>query len=212
MVRTILNVPEGQAVARIIPVGFGEASIVLTSAQGTDPFITTVGLSLVGVDPDQFVDVADYIKSAYADTIMPFTTDALSLDRVEIAVGLAGGTSGSVQSTGSAVAGSVGSQMAPIGMAVVARKVTADLGRRGRGRSFLPGTIKSDDVSLGGSLEPAFVTAIAASWDEFIVALATGPVGFATAPVLLHADGSTPTPITGTSISNLVGWVRKRVY
>lgn len=199
--------------ARKIPQGFGEAAFVLTSAQGTDPFITTIGVSLINYTVDDYVDAANYLHAAYADNLMPYTTDSLVLDRVELSIGLADGSSGSVLSDAVPVEGDVAVQMAPIGMAAIGRKNSAQLGRKGRGRSFLPGVVTSEGVSLGGSLEPSFRTNLQGAWSAFLTELAALPVGVALPPVILHSDiTETPTPITGGTVAPLVGWIRDRVY
>lgn len=197
--------------ARIIPVGFGEAAFVLVGGEGTAPFVTTMGVSLLGVSDTEYVDAANTLFLAYAQTIMPLTSNELSLDRVELSVGLAGGTSGSVSSDSTSVVGSNGSGMAPIAMAAIGRKISADLGRRGKGRSFLPGIIGTGDVQESGQLTNAARAIFEDAWVEFITSLATLPVGIAMAPVILHSDGSTPTPITGGTISSTVGWIRGRI-
>jgi hypothetical protein len=198
-------------VARVIPVGFGEAAIEVNGPVGTGPFITTIGVSLIGIATSDYLDLADNILSAYQAVFQAPTSDQCTIDSCTLAVGLTGGTSGSVRSSGASVAGLNNGSMAPSSMAVIGQKASADLGRRGRGRSFLPCMLDRASVLENGQLTPTAVTDYGALWNDFVVALATLPVGSAAAPVILHADGSTPTPITGTSVSPLVGWIRKRI-
>ena len=199
--------------ARVIPDGFGEVAWVLTSAQGTDPFVTTMGVQLINGNETNYVDFANKAFQAYADTILTKTTDALTLDRVELSVGLGNETSGSVLSDLPSEQGSVGAQMAPIGMAAIGRKNSGILGRKGRGRCFLPGVLTSDDVSLGGSLEPTARAALSSEFNQLLQALDAGGDSLAMPTYILHTDPEMiPTLITGGSIAPVVGWIRKRVY
>ena len=199
--------------ARIIPDGFGEVAWVLTSAQGTDPFVTTMGVQLINGIPENYVDFANKAFTAYADTMLTKTTDALTLDRVELSVGLGNEKTGSVLSDLPSEQGTVGAQMAPIGMAAIGRKNSATLGRKGRGRCFFPGVLTSDDVSLGGSLEPTARAALSTEFNQLLDILDAGGDSLAMPTYILHTDPTEiPTLITGGSIAPVVGWIRKRVY
>lgn len=198
--------------ARIIPVGFGELSFVMTSALGTDPFVHTLGVSLAGVDEADYVEAADFAFDCWLGEFQALTDSDLRFDRVELAVGLAGGTSGSVRSTSGGANGIRTTTSVPIVLAFIVNKITAQLGRKGRGRAFIPGVLPADNVSEGGRVGAAQVTAYGEAYNDMLVALATDTVGSTPmAPVLLHADGSTPTPITGAIGSSLVGTLRKRI-
>lgn len=197
---------------KIIPVGYAEAAWTFSGGPGTAPYVTTLGVALAGIDPDDYVQAADDIFQAYASVMMPNTSDAITLDRVVLSIGLAGGTSGSVSSTNTAVPGGVsGVEFAPLAMAAIATKQSASLGRKGRGRSFLPGTVRDASVDEGGNLTTGAVTALGDAWNQILVNLATATPGRAMSPVILHSDGSTPSVIISGGCSPKVGWIRKRI-
>ena len=197
--------------ARIIPPGYGEASIFITGGPGTAPYVTTLGVSLVGIDPEEYVQAADDIMSQYVSAFADLTSDQCQVDHVQLAIGLAGGASGSVDSSNAPVAGGNGADMAPLSMAPIARKVSASLGRAGRGRCFIPCVLKRVDVDEAGNLAPATATGFDERWNQFLVNLATAAPGRAMSPVILHNDGSAPSVIVAGSISPKVGWIRKRI-
>lgn len=212
MLRTILNELGEQAVARIIPEGYGECAWIFTGGPGTAPYVTTLGVALVGIDPEDYVQAADDLFAQYASVMMPNTSDAITLDRVVLAIGLAGGTSGSVSSTNSAVPGGVSAtEFAPLAMAAIATKQSASLGRKGRGRSFLPGTVRDASVDEGGNLTSGAVAALGDAWNQILINLATATPGRAMSPVILHADGSSPSVIVSGGCSPKVGWIRGRI-
>lgn len=196
---------------RIIPVGYGEASIIITSGPGTAPYVTTLGVSLVGIDPEEYVQAANDIMSGFVSLFAGQVSNDCIIDRVVLQVGLGGGTSGSVASDNAPVPGGNSGEMAPLAMSVIARKVSADLGRRGRGRCFLPCTLNRSDVNEAGDLVPTTIASYDAKWNAFLLNLATAIPGRAMSPVILHSDGGAPTVITGGTISPKVGWIRKRI-
>ena len=197
--------------ARIIPPNFGEISIVHTGGGGTAPYVVTCGVSLLGVPPEDFVECANNAKGAYSDQFRSILNPELAIDRCVLQIGLAGGSSGSVESDTPPLQGQGDGSYEPISMAVIARKNTGVLGRKGRGRCFLPGLLTDPAVDAGGRIVASSAEGYSERWNTFLTDLATLPVGSAMAPVLLHNDGSPPTPITGGTIAPQVGWIRKRI-
>lgn len=195
---------------RTIPVGFAELSFVFTGTEGTAPYVTTLGVGLAGVT--DMVNACNQAMTCYAATILPATSSQITLDRVVMSVGLTGGASGSVQSDLPPISGTNSGSFPVISMCAIARKNTAELGRKGRGRCFLPGSVENGEINRSGEISPVIRGLLGDRWNDFLLQLATPPVGGdAMSPVLLHADGSTPTVITGGSISPLVGWIRGRI-
>lgn len=195
----------------IIPAGYGEASIFVTGGPGTAPYVTTIGVALAGIDPEEYVQAANDIHNQYAQAFADLTSDQCYVDKVQLSIGLGGGTSGSVDSSNAPVQGGNGSDMAPLSMAPIARKVSASLGRSGRGRCFIPCVLKRVDVDEAGNLAPATATGFDERWNQFLLNLATAEPGRAMSPVILHADGSSPSVIVAGSIGPKVGWIRKRI-
>jgi hypothetical protein len=195
-----------------IPAGFAEAALVFTGSLGTAPYITTIGVSLLGVDPADYQEAANGIFDAWAASMLEVQDDDLVLQRVDLAIGAGTGPSGSVSSSSQPAPATNTGTFGPIAMSAVVQKLSADFGRRGKGRSFVPGSVTEDNVNQSGRITSALAEFVSFQYNEFLVSLASASVGMATAPVILHADGSTPSPITGARTSPLVGWIRGRIF
>lgn len=197
----------------IIPPGFGSASWHFTGAPGTPEFVTTCGVDLSDLGGD-FILGANGLFQHYADTVGTVTLSTLTLDHVSILVG-SDGPSGSVDSslppepmTGPST------NPAPVAMSAIARKVTNDLGRRGRGRMFLPGSVYEPLVNESGILAQTLIDDLDAALIS-LHDLMTGATPSAIPPmppVLLHASApADPTPVSAFAIQPLVGWIRGRI-
>lgn len=196
--------------ALVIPPGFGQAAFVFSSSAGTGPFVTTLGVDLSGAGGD-FVTAANDLMLRYGTALGAQTSNALTLERVTLAIGN-DGPGGSVDSDASPIAMTNGSAPGPMAMAVIARKVTNQFGRYGRGRMFLPGVNQEGGVDPDGSLSTTYRGAIETALNAFYVSL-TANAGIDYPPVLLHSEGpyGAPTPITGFVVGDLVGWIRGRI-
>lgn len=196
--------------ARIIPVGFAEASLVFTGGGGTPPYVQTIGVAVTAVDPADYVTAANDILNIYMTNFDSLLSDSITLERVDLAIGLAGGESGSVTSDTLPQNGNRSSSSTTWSMCPVLQKLSAELGRRGRGRCFGVGLLEPAQVLPNGEISVGQRLAIQVAWSGFLTDLATLGVGEALAPVILHTDGSTPTPITGGRVATHVGYIRDR--
>lgn len=195
-----------------IPPGFGQAAFVLTGSVGTPDFITTIGVDLTEVGGD-YVAAANGCFHAYATAFMGTTSDSLTLEQCLLTVGQDGFGNGSVSSSLAPVSGGDSGDQVPINLAVILQKHTADLGRRGRGRMFLPGLANQSQVLEDGHLTTAAQTGFTAAAADFLLYLRTDADtgGYpAMEPVLLHSTGA-PTPLLAPTISPIIGVIRKRV-
>lgn len=195
----------------IIPPGYGSAAFIFTSTTGTPPIVTTLGLDLLEVGGD-YVAAADKCFAAYEAHLLPETDTSLTLDRVTLSVGPTPG-GGSVDSTLDPSPGTRSGTGPPVSMAVIVRKVTDTLGRRGRGRFFLPGLLTTTNVDENGIIDSGRREQIRAACGVFLasVAAATEPPGLMK-PVLLHSSApSTPNEIVDIAVSSQVGWIRGRI-
>lgn len=194
----------------IVPPGYGSAAFIFTGAVGTQPYVTTLGVQM---NTSEFtsVEVADACFQYYVSNILPLTSNQLTLDRVQLYVG-DDGPSGSVDSTAAPVAGSVSStNFTPTAMAAIARKVTNTLGRRGRGRMFLPGVLGEANVDQDGTIQAGYRTTLNTALAGLLEDL-SGAGSETLGAVLLHTSApADPTPITGLVVSDLVGWIRGRI-
>lgn len=197
--------------ALIIPPGFGNAAFIFTSTTGTPPIVTTLGVNLSAAGGD-FVEAANVAFAAYAAHLLPETDTSLTLDRVNLAVG-DDGPGGSVDSDLAPAPGTRSGTGPPVSMSTIVRKVTNDIGRRGRGRMFLPGLLTTTNVDESGIIASGRRDEILTAVGGFIAELFdTETVPFNLPPVLLHSSApADPTPLTGAAVSPLVGWIRGRI-
>lgn len=195
----------------IIPEGYAQASLVFGSSDGTPPFVTTIGVSRINYSNAELVDLANLVFARYREQFRENTTTSVTGIRCDLAVGLPGGTSGTITSDYPSWEGTSSGAYEPLSMAVIANKLSADFGRKGKGRSYLVGLLSDGAVASNGRIADTTRASYSLKWNNFITELAADDLGFAASPVILHADGSAPTIITGGSISERVGWVRKRL-
>lgn len=196
----------------VIPPGYGVAAFTLTGQPGTQPYVTTMGLDLREYGGD-FTEAADDAFVTYAGVVLPGTSNNLVLDRVTLSIG-ADGPGGSVDSSVAPVPGGASGQFPPTACSVIARKVTNVLGRRGRGRMFLPGVAQEGQIDQDGTLVNSARASLNTMLQAFLAELQVGATGTPMPPVLLHSGSLNPippTPITGLVVSDTVGWIRGRI-
>lgn len=195
----------------VIPPGFVNAAFTFTGAAGTQPYITTLGFDASAYGGD-WVNAANQAMAVYATNMTAETSSALVLDRVTLTVG-SDGPGGSVDSNLPPVSMTRSGSFPPTAASAIARKVTNDLGRRGRGRMFIPGIVSENELDQDGSITTprrnAINVVLDAMYDDFVAGDAGGgPL----LPVLFHSSAPTdPTPITGLVVSDLIGWIRGRI-
>jgi len=198
-------------VTLIIPPGFGNAAFVFSSTSGTPPIVTTLGVDISAYGGD-FVQAANDLMDVWSVNLGAQVWSDLTLDRVNLAVGQ-DGPGGSVDSTQAPIPMTRSGTYPPVATAAIARKVTNDIGRRGRGRMFLPSTLSESEVDPDGSIVSARITSLSSALIDFYEDLGTADTAsFPMDPFLFHSSAPTdPTPITGLTLATLVGWVRGRI-
>lgn len=204
----------------IIPPGFGSAAIELDGALGTPTHITTIGVDLSDVGGD-YVAAANNVFQSFWRAFRPQLSTGLTVVRVTLAVGQ-DGAGGSVESSLAPVAGQAAGAKEAVAMAPIFRKITNELGRRGRGRMFIPGLLGNNVVNQDGSISTSAQTDYQNCANAFMSGLELGQVASAgppavidtppTPPVLLHSQApTTPTVVSELVVQPLVGWVRGRI-
>lgn len=195
----------------IIPPGYGNAAFIFSADSGTPEFVTTLGIDLSAFGGD-YVEAANTLMTYYSQRLGSLTDSNLSLDRVTLSVG-SDGPGGSVDSDLPPITMGRSGTQAPFAMAAIARKVTAELGRRGRGRMFLPAVLSPSEVDEGGNISGSRLGTISNALGLFYGDLTGGASPLLAAPpVLLHSSApADPSPITGFAVATLVGWVRGRI-
>lgn len=196
----------------VVPAGFGLAAIHVVGAAGTSPYITTIGVDLDAAAGD-YVAAANNVLASYVNAFEGVTGENFVISKVSLFVGDGDG-GGSVDSTDPGTPGLRDGDMAPVGMAPVARKITTDLGRKGKGRMFLPAVLADLDVDEGGTIPLASRNIFQGYANGFLTNLLDADPAMPLPPVLFHSEGSVstiPTPIQGMVISEKVGWIRGRI-
>src|SRR5215207_3150713 len=117
--------------------------------------------------------VAENAITAYEGTVMPWHSINTTLVGCRAKLG-PNATGGFGDVSGTAVGEGTGEALPP-SVAIMAEKVTAFGGRRGRGRMYLPG-IDEDSVDMGGVVDPANVSGINTALAGFLAALATNDI------------------------------------
>lgn len=197
-----------------IPVGYGLAALHFTGNVGTAPYVTTIGVDLNNAAGD-FVACANGVKASFADAFENAWSSSLILDRVVLSVGQ-DGPGGSVEDTLGPFLSNRNGDFPPVAMSVIARKVTNELGRAGRGRMFLPGMVTEAQVAENGLIESVAVAAIEGNCEQFLDNLGSGMDALypAMQPVLLHGPSVNPKPptaIVSMTVAPIVGWIRGRI-
>nr|CRY97707.1 hypothetical protein [uncultured prokaryote] len=197
-----------------IPTGFASASIHTTGSVGTPNFITTIGVTMSDAFTD-LVDLANYVFDSYTSEFDDITSNIFTVTGVSLFTTSAGGN-GSIDSTSLPNPGAGTGGTAMIGMAPIMQKKTAQIGRAGRGRMFLPGVLKEADVDESGRISTAKQEQLLERGTDFLANLrgegAASVYDKDAGPVLLHSSASmAPTPITGISVAPIVGIQRSRI-
>nr|CRY96733.1 hypothetical protein [uncultured prokaryote] len=191
----------------VIPPGFGQCTVSFRSSTGTQPFVNTFGVSIDTVEEPQ--TLANLVMGAWAAHFIPEQADAIAMTGVSIAIGQDGGDPVVGESNLAESEGDRSGAIPPLAMAPIIRKQTALGGRTGRGRMFLVGALTETEVDGNGQVDSTRRAALITAAGDFRTALATADLPM----VLLHSSGAIdPTPVTSLGLSNLVGWIRGRIY
>lgn len=120
-----------------------------------------------------------------------------------------GGTFLQVESTSSHGVGTRHLDLSPPQVQGLIRKVTGEVGRANRGRTFV-GDVPRDGISDAGQLLSGEQTALQTLADAIAAALGSGN-GLVDDHYLLHADGSAPTLVTNMVAEGTVATLRRRL-
>lgn len=194
-----------------IPEGFASVAFVVTDATGEDlgtpEYVYTTAISNPLLDDWQ--DVANLVDDEWKDAFSPVTIDTFSLERTVLTVSDGAGGTGTIESTNPPVPGTRVSDPGFTVFAPKVRKLTARIGRKGRGVTHPAGVLALSDITNSGIILEARRTAILDAFNAFGLAVATA--GYV--PVLLHsneADGA-PDALTGATVGAKVGVLRNRI-
>jgi hypothetical protein len=193
--------------ALIIPTGY--AQVVLN---WTSPLFDSGGAATVlGVKHEApastITEVGNVVRQATVDGILPSMHDQVTLASVYVA---------SATAAVELFVGEAGGQALvtpPPNVTMLIKKVTPARGRRGRGRSYWPGTLGEDDIEETGILAPGVVTGWQGLFNQWTADLLASNVGQV---VLQDSEGVTPplSPPPGVSaftVQDKVATQRRRL-
>lgn len=186
----------------IIPAGFCQATLNFGGNGLAFPAACVLGLDQGGGATPE--DVAENVYTTFSSTILPQLTNDIVLESVLVKFG-PNDTGPSAEFTGTDDGG-ISSPGAPSNVAYLIRKNTSLGGRKGRGRMYVPG-VSEATVGSDGALEPANMALIQTAVTNFGAALVLDGM----APVLLHGDATTPTPITTLVVQPVAATQRRRL-
>jgi hypothetical protein len=170
-----------------------QASVIVNQAGDPEPMVWTYGLSFVGQPEPAQVDF-DSASSLLLSFGRARTVSTYTHTRVDFVYRFNGDLKAATSTTGAGV-GLVTGDPLPQNCAVLVRKRGAILGRKTRGRFYLPGLRESQVDGLGvitGSEVTALQTAANTLWSGF------DNVGGWFASVILHDDDGASQPTTVT--------------
>lgn len=103
--------------------------------------------------------------------------------------------------------GSLTDAPAPPGCAALVRLGSGLVGRKNRGRIYLPGMLLDDDIDSDGSILSGTVLSIQGVVDDLMAAIASASA----TPVVLHSDVGTPTLVTSAQVQSVSATQRRRL-
>lgn len=190
----------------VIPTGYAQLNWQMdgTSCPLGAEVVMGVDLEFYGDDID---DLAAFAYDEWVDKIHPIQTSTTRLSNVHVKYGPSL-TGPSADHAGSAVGDITSAGVSP-NTALLVTKNTADGGRGGRGRAFMPGLAEAD-VDTDGGIDSTYLAVAQAQWADFGVAFFFGGAPL----VVLHSAGSPitdPSPITSFTVQSLAATQRRRL-
>jgi len=201
-----------------IPPGYLLAAWEFVFPGDPEPWYCTMGFENAG-DTTNYTAIADYLFLAWANSVLTNQSTLLSLSGVTVKVGNDGPPIMGYSSL-AAQPGGKAQNMLPQNCALLVDKLSAEGGRRGRGRLYVPGFLEEGRVDNVGRLDENLFSDAVASF----VALEANFVpanGIDLDPVLLHSPSpigtlngtpaGPPTPITSFRVQQTISTQRKRL-
>lgn len=188
-----------------IPSGYAQVNFIFTGAAVPNGAECTMGFDIGGGAGTPAL-TAQEVGADFATHILPNLSSGLTLSGVRCKYGP--DATGAFALEPFANVGGVGTSGATPAIAILIHKNTADGGRAGRGRMYLPGVVEAQPGS-DGVLAGATITAVDSDFASVLSAwTADGHI-----PVVLHGAGSplsVPSVITSFSTDATVGTQRRR--
>lgn len=199
-------------------IGNGQATYNLTHEATLRPMAVTLGHDISAVSaPAQ--DLVDALFDRFASTVMLTIDSAITLQSVDLYVGNYPDESGSISSTNAPVQGDAEWASPVLNTAVLVTKVTPVLGRRGKGRMYLPGAVPEGQVGENGIIDANVLGDLQDYLNQWFTLLAEGDGGgdlVGPTPPLVNGTGpGTSGPaaydVTAFRAQNIVATQRRRL-
>lgn len=189
-----------------IPTGFAQVNFLFGGAALPNGAEVTLAVESTGT-VDTPAELAEFMANGWSSTILTGQSSNVTFLGTRVKFG-PNETGPSAEFALSSPGGAASTTVSP-NTAYLVRKITAQGGRAGRGRMYVPGPNETT-VNAAGQVEPATLTAQQGLWDEFYDEMTSLDVQ----PVLLHgpeAPLSVPTPITSFQVDSVVATQRRRL-
>ncbi len=184
-----------------IPAGFAQIAYILSSGNVTDgEAITTHGTAVPS--SSDLATVVNGWSEAFATNFWN-----VHGNHEYVHIKTIGRTATQVYEVAGGGIGTNSGEPTQSNTALLVKKLSASIGRRNRGRMYIPGVLDQGTVDGAGNIPPAAVASFQSSVFGWF---SEGSLSEA-APVILHADGSAPTPITSLIVESKTGSQRQRM-
>lgn len=192
----------------VIPAGFAQVAYATLTTGDSEEMLWTCGLDVSGGGTSAAL-LAD-LKTAWDDNIAPITSSVVSLNRVLLKYGPV--STGPAYELPGGTLGTDGGSLPPPNCAVLVQKHTIMGGRKGRGRTYLPGISSvSGGLDSAGNYTQAKADQVTAAMEGWRTDITAGNTGPGATPVLLHSDATTPYEITSFVATLKLATQRRRL-
>jgi hypothetical protein len=190
-----------------IPSGYAHAMVSLQHSTLQRPAAITFGIDISDSSAG-LSTICDVITVAVADNIRLDNNVAVGPTTLTVTTG-SGGT-GSITGAGQTPGQDAMTCPSPA-VAALVHKVTSRLGRRGRGRMFIPWSLEEGEVNEAGTIDGAGIAAVQSGLNGFLAEMSSLSLPL----VLLHnSEGVTPAAspdvLTALKLDSRVGTQRRR--
>lgn len=189
-----------------IPEGYAQATWRFDGYGLPNGAVITAGLDVGGASGTP-IELAEGLFDAFGDTVMNQLTPSVVLSSVRVKFG-PDATGPAAEYSGTVPGKNSGTGLTPNSCFLV-RKLTAQGGRSGRGRWYIPG-VRETSADDAGILQQGSVDFMQGELDDFLIAVGA----LNTNLVVLHQPGApltTPTPLTALQCDSRVATQRRRL-
>ena len=195
--------------AQYLPANHGTVIHSLSLTGDAEPMAVTYGIYAVDIsapgDPVPTAGVVAELHDAFGDIIVPFLSTEMSLTQTELRF-VQPGTVDPVLAIDTTVrVGGTSGTMLPQNSALLVHKRSAEAGRRGRGRLYVPSILREAQVDNKGLIASVELAGLQTAFSAFLTRVQgnTTPADTDKEMVILHEpSGADPTP-TGTFVTSL---------